>query len=466
MIIVGGAAAIIIVIVLILVLSVSHCSSCSGNGSAVQTSATEAATAATQPATQKPTEPPVKEIADNGKQGELDENSSLYFWDNKAFELFHSSDESAREYASAINKYKEDLGKDITVYDMVVPNHSEFGLCPREEQRLKTEQNVTSQRQNTTSIYKALSKDVKAVDIYDTLNEHKTEYLYFNTDNNWTGLGAYYAYTTFAKSAGLTPFQLASAEKNTIDGFLGSLYTASESSILKSNPDQVDYYTIPGNYDCRLFTLYDDGPLDVGMYYEGAEAGSSTYGVFCWGDNPLMMIDNVDNTSGQKIAVVKDSNGNAFAPYLAYNYDEVHIIDYRYFEGNLADYCKEHKINNVLFLNGIISANTDSQITAMNTLFEGSGAGDYDLDAQSTEDSTDAPDELYGDSGSDTDTDSGEDYGYDYSGESDSSSDSGEYSDGESGGGYGDVDGGEYGYEGENDYGGDGYDYSGGEYSY
>ena len=228
----------------------------------------------------------------------------------------------------------------------------------------------------------------------------------------------------------------------------------------------MDYYTIPGNYDCRLFTLYDDGPLDVGMYYEGAEAGSSTYGVFCWGDNPLMMIDNVDNTSGQKIAVVKDSNGNAFAPYLAYNYDEVHIIDYRYFEGNLADYCKEHKINNVLFLNGIISANTDSQITAMNTLFEGSGAGDYDLDAQSTEDSTDAPDELYGDSGSDTDTDSGEDYGYDYSGESDSSSDSGEYSDGESGGGYGDGDGGEYGYEGENDYGGDGYDYSGGEYSY
>ena len=51
-IIVGGAAAIIIVIVLILVFSVSHCSSCSRNGSAVQTNATEAATIATEPAEQ------------------------------------------------------------------------------------------------------------------------------------------------------------------------------------------------------------------------------------------------------------------------------------------------------------------------------------------------------------------------------------------------------------------------------
>lgn len=405
-IIVAGAAAVLILIILILIFSVNSCASCS-SGSTAPTDPTSP-TSATEAPTQKPTSVAVKEIADNGEEGYLDSDSSLYFWDNKAFELFYGSNDTAKQYADAINSYKQKLGANIKVYDMVVPNHSEFGLCPREADRILNEQGVTSQRENTSAVYNNLSKDVKAVDIYDALNEHKTEYIYFNTDHHWTGLGAYYAYAAFAKTAGLTPVQLNATQKNTIDGFLGSLYTNSEATVLKDNPDHVDYYTLPGNYNCRIFMQDSDEPIDADMYYENAEAGSGTYGVFIWGDNPLTIIDNKDNDSGDKIALVKESYGNAFAPYLAYNYDEVHVIDFRYFDGNLTDYCKANGIKTVLFLNGVMSANTGIQISAMNSLFENSGTGSYNISAS---DSSSADT----DESSSSDETSSDEYSNDYS---------------------------------------------------
>lgn len=429
--IVSGGILILAVLILIIVLLANSCASCAGSSDVSAQSATEATelTAATEAPTQPATEDSsVTQIADNGEEGYVDGSSGLYFWDNKAFELFYGNDDAAKNYAAAINRYKNQLGSAITVYDMVVPNHSEFGLCPREEQRLTDEQGVTSQRQNTTTVYSNLDSDVKTVDIYDTMNKHKTEYLYFNTDHHWTGLGAYYAYTAFAQAAGLEPMQLEAATKNTIDGFLGSLYTASQAEVLQQHPDHVDYYTLPGNYSCTLFMDGSDEPTYIdNMYYEAAEAGSGTYGVFIWGDNPLMVIDNEDNSSGDKIAIVKESYGNAFAPYLAYNYDEVHIIDFRYFDGNLKDYCDQYGIKNVLFLNGIMSANTGVQIETMNGLFDTSGAGPYDLGTAGSDSSEDgaASSDDYSYSGeslsgsSDSSTDYGDEgyYSDDYSDE-------------------------------------------------
>jgi hypothetical protein len=41
--------------------------------------------------------------------------------------------------------------------------------------------------------------------------------------------------------------------------------------------------------------------------------------------------------------VVKESFGNAFVPFLISHYDEVHVIDQRYFQLGLVDYLKENE---------------------------------------------------------------------------------------------------------------------------
>ena len=49
-----------------------------------------------------------------------------------------------------------------------------------------------------------------------------------------------------------------------------------------------------------------------------------------------------DVKNGRKIAMIKDSYGNAFAPYLASHYEEVYVLDYRYFTIMMTIYCSNH----------------------------------------------------------------------------------------------------------------------------
>lgn len=365
-----GSGVLILVIIILIISGIAKGCSKSGDVTPTQpaTSATAPASAsAAEKPTEKPTKPAssVKEISDNGEDGKLVEG--IYIWDNKGFELFFGGEDSAKTYAAKISEYKQLLGSGINVYNMVVPNHTEFGLPARLTNQLQSEGSTRSQRESTSYVYNNYSADIKAVDIYNVLNEHKTEYLYFNTDHHWTGLGAYYAYTEFAKVAGKEPFALQDAEKHTIEGFTGSLCTITGDEGLRSHPDHVDYYEFPGTYTCTIPQISDE-PID--MYYSGAEGGSNTYGVFIWGDNPLTVIDNEDDESGDKLLIVKESYGNALSPYFAYNYDEVHIVDFRHFEGNIKQYCSENGIKNVLFVNGVMSANTPMQLASMDTLFE------------------------------------------------------------------------------------------------
>jgi hypothetical protein len=83
------------------------------------------------------------------------------------------------------------------------------------------------------------------------------------------------------------------------------------------------------------------------LYAEYAR-GASAYGVFLGGDYPLMRITS-DVKNGRKIAMIKDSYGNAFAPYLASHYEEVYVLDYRYFNGNIKTLMQQEGIQELLF---------------------------------------------------------------------------------------------------------------------
>ncbi len=303
-------------------------------------------------------------VADNGSQAEMATNT-ICIWNNQAFNLFYSGNKAAEYYADAINGYANKLPTDVKVYNMVVGNHTEFGLP---ERLIKGGIETDSQSDNINHIIKNLSNRVTPVDCYNNLAEHCNEYIFYGTDHHWTALGAYYGYEAFCETAGLTPMDITKSEKTSIDGFLGSLYTATGSAKLASNTDTVDYYSLPNNTSATMMERYGSTTINVDVYYPAATAGELTYGVFCWGDTAQFVI-NSDCGTGKKIAVVKDSFANAFAPYLSANYDEVHLIDYRYWYGDLPQYLKDNGIKEVLFLNNTMSANTASQVDSISNVF-------------------------------------------------------------------------------------------------
>lgn len=304
------------------------------------------------------------QITDDGSDAVMATNT-ICIWNDKAFNLFFSGNKAAEYYADAINGYAKKLSKDVKVYNMVVGNHTEFGLP---ERLIKSGIETDSQSDNIKHIIDNLSDRVTPIDCYNNLSEHCNEYIFYGTDHHWTALGAYYGYEAFCETLGLTPMDITKSEKSSVDGFLGSLYTATGSSVLAENTDTVDYYSLPNNTYALMNERMSSSQITVDVYYPAATAGELTYGVFCWGDTAQFVIHS-DCGSGRKIAVVKDSFANAFAPYLSANYDEVHLIDYRYWYGDLNDYLKDNGIKEVLFLNNTMSANTASQVDSISNVF-------------------------------------------------------------------------------------------------
>ena len=108
---------------------------------------------------------------------------------------------------------------------------------------------------------------------------------------------------------------------------------------------------------------------EMELYYEYIEDSGSLYSTFICGDSSLFIEYNDDNKNGKKIAVVKESYGNAFAPYLTYNYEEVHVIDSRYFSGSLKDYMTENGINEVIFVNNTMSSNNPFMVDGIRAIY-------------------------------------------------------------------------------------------------
>ena len=299
-------------------------------------------------------------IKDDNKNGTL--SYSIYVWNKTGYELFSSDDARAQNYAQTINGFADKFGSSVKVYDMIVPNHTEMGL----PQRLKNSSAPSdSQAENIKQIYSKLNSSVTPINAYNKIAEHCNEYVYYNSDHHWTGLGAYYAYTAFAEATNQDVLDLSTCTENKIEGFTGSFANTNDGL----TTDTVSYWTFP--YNVTMDITDSNGTVSNydSPYYQYAEAGSNTYSLFIMGDNPLTVLhSDSEKGTGKKIAVVKESYGNAFSPYLTNNYSEVHIIDFRYFGQNLADYCKQNGITEVLYLNGIMSANTQVQLDSMDGL--------------------------------------------------------------------------------------------------
>lgn len=298
--------------------------------------------------------PPVQP-ADDPNAPAPEQYNSILVYQNRAMAPFGGTEAMAGYYASVLSQYQETLGNEATIYNLLVPTSVEFYLPD------KYKSVTNSQKASIDYIYSQLDPRIKRVDAYSALAQHTDEYLYFATDHHWTALGAYYAYTAFAQEAGFTPKSLDEMEKHTISPFIGTMYNQTQDPKLLENPDYVDYYITDTGHQAYQYVKnspYYGNPVSVWAEYA---KGGNSYSVFLHGDYPLTRID-TSHKNGRRIMVVKESFGNAFAPYLIPHYEQVFVVDARYFQINGEKFIQDNGINEILFINNIFAANTSSQI--------------------------------------------------------------------------------------------------------
>lgn len=266
-------------------------------------------------------------------------------------------------YARMANKYQNILGEEVQVYCMLIPTAIEF-YCPE-----KAKSRVKSQCETIDNAYAALDSCIIAVDAYTPLKSHAHEDIYLRTDHHWAPLGAYYAAQALAEAAGVPFNDLTHYERKVVKRYVGSMYRYSRDISVKRSPEDFVYY-VP--QDIEYETTYinyvvDENytvtgthpPIKDRYFYEFKDGSGGAYCTFMGGDNKITQVRTATN-NGRRMILLKDSFGNAIPGYLFYSFEEIHVIDARYFTRNIVEYVRENKITDVVFGNNIAFATSGS----------------------------------------------------------------------------------------------------------
>ncbi len=274
----------------------------------------------------------------------------------RALMAFGGTAKSGNAYAAAINKYKETFGTDVNVYCMLVPTSTEF-YCPK-----KARSATRMQKPTIDNIHSLLSPDVKVVDVHQALAAHVAEDIYLRTDHHWAPLGGYYAAGELARVAGVPFRKLDAYEADTVRRFVGTMYGYSKDISVKEAPEDfifhkpkdIEYTTTYTDYQVdSLFRIVGQTAPQRGLYFYPQKDGSGTaYSMFMGSDMRLTQVRTATK-NGRRLLVLKDSFGNAVPGYLFFSFEEIHVVDYRYFSYNLRDYAHKNGITDIVFINNV-----------------------------------------------------------------------------------------------------------------
>ena len=276
------------------------------------------------------------------------------------FPGFRNGDET---YSYTVNLYKEVMPQ-VNVYSMIIPTAIAY-YAPEE---LKA--NIPSEEAFINIINSFLNESIINVDVYHTLLKHIDEDIYLRTDHHWSPLGVYYAVEEFAKKAGVNYNILDTYEKVSLKRYQGSLYKLSGNERLKDSrepftyyvPQNVAYTVLENSYtlDSNRVPTGKKGFKDNGAYFiVNADGIGNGYSVYMGSDNKTVVLKMPVNNTGRNLLLLKDSFGNPIPSFLMSSFDNIHIVDYRYFLDNIVVYVSENKITDVLFANNVMNVKSD-----------------------------------------------------------------------------------------------------------
>ena len=260
---------------------------------------------------------------------------------------FYSGGYNRDYFVQYINDFARDLGDGIQTYVMTTPTHSEF-YTPANFAEYNASQSYV-----IDYVGARLNDGIININCCPALEQHLAEPIYLRTDWHWQPLGAYYAAGEFAKAAGVPFADISTYERTDFEGFVGSQYSVTtQDARLLNDPETLTYYKPSNRHTCDYYdTAYNLEFEAWPIFIPGSKDYSGIFG----GDRKIVRIEtDVDN--GRKLAILKDSYGNAEVPFLVGSFEEIFVIDVRWFDLNAIDFIKEHGVTDVLFSMSTVSA--------------------------------------------------------------------------------------------------------------
>lgn len=234
------------------------------------------------------------------------------------------------------------------------------------QEKLPKNARLFDQAKYIDQVQKAM-KDYNFVDVRDTLMDHNDEYIYYKTDHHWTSAGACLAYDVWSERTGGEAETEDGLVKNVVsDKFRGSLY----SKILDADLayDEIWTYGLQkdeafGSKDCTV-TIDEKQQLDS-IYDDEKLQEKDKYAYFLGGNYGQVHIQNqkaASKAKGKNLLIIKDSFANSFVPFVTQDYENIYMVDLRYYNGDMKSYLQEHNITDVLVLYNISNFISDRNL--------------------------------------------------------------------------------------------------------
>lgn len=282
-------------------------------------------------------------------QSEIDKNDAaisggILVCGNRGMALYGGSYNYARGYSACLSRYRSDLGDSVNLYSVTIPTAVGFYLP---EKYSSYSANQYKDLEFLREIIKD-AQDAAFVDVYGALADHTSEPIYSRTDHHWAPLGAYYAARQLAEDAGV-PFRgdlENDYEKVVKSGYVGTLYSFSKDAALLWDPEDFVYYKPTNTYQTYYYNPDFENGYPGPLFFNTTL--SNSYCSFLGADNIIAKIK-TDVENGRKLMVIKDSFGNAMIPFLTGSFEEIYVVDLRYFTPNAISFIKSNGITDVAF---------------------------------------------------------------------------------------------------------------------
>lgn len=203
-----------------------------------------------------------------------------------------------------------------------------------------------------------LMENVRLVDVRDALKQGKDGgQICYRTDHHLTSYGNYLLYEAYQKANNATYLSRDAYEVTSYDGFYGTDWSGSGYWLV--DPDTVEVW------DAGLaptVTLIDGGAepkVSNDLFYLSHLENLDKYPIFLDGNHAMVTIHNPD-AQGGNLLVIRDSYAHCLSTFLAADYQNIYLVDLRYYRQSVSEFVAEHPVDRVLYLYGMDNLITDT----------------------------------------------------------------------------------------------------------
>lgn len=238
------------------------------------------------------------------------------------------------------------------------------------------EKEGTADYQRYRNFVKSLSEKTRdkseVADLYETMSEHKEEYLYYRERGVLTNLGGYYASDGLLEAMGESGLP-ALAE---YDEELHVMEEASELTYLYSLPGSKGY--------CEVFTVDDSGQVHAMKKPVIRDGGAADGTVIADGYHNWAVIEGDGGIEEGVALLIGDRSARVMAPFLANHFQKVYYVflDWDYFFGTeyhpIDKIFEEYDIRKVVLAQWASDLGEVGEMTAFSELRKRDGGDSFD----------------------------------------------------------------------------------------